>query len=119
MHFTTSASYAPHVSARLRSRDASVVQSLCFLIVSTTRLVYAKSTRNSSCQFSSSRYTAASSPTNSAVLKYTSRSVKWCTGLCFALTAAEISAVVRGRLPERSIAHGLSTSDSRARPGLA
>ena len=43
-----------------RSRDASWSSRLCFLIVSATRLVYAKSTRNSSCQFSSSRYTAAS-----------------------------------------------------------
>ena len=41
--------------------------SVAWLSVVSTRLVYAKSTRNSSCQFSS-RYTRPRNPTNSAVL---------------------------------------------------
>lgn len=51
MHAATSASYARHRDAYL----GCFFQSLCFPIVSTTRLQYAMRMRKSSCWFSSSR----------------------------------------------------------------
>ena len=111
MHFIASATYASHNSARLLSFFKSRVKSLCFEIVSTTKLAYAINTRNSSCEFSSSRYTIACIPTKSAVLKYVSRSVRLFTGFFRALTKSEISAAVRG--PRSMVAEITSRSFAR------
>mmetsp|Transcript_11270 Transcript_11270/g.37249 ORF Transcript_11270/g.37249 Transcript_11270/m.37249 type:complete len:200 (-) Transcript_11270:131-730(-) len=119
MHAAASASYAKQVAAFfLCAPEESLVQSRCRAIVSTTKLQYAINTRNSSCQFSSCRYTLACNPTKSAVLKYTSKSIKWFTGFERDLTASDISRVVRGREAKRSIILVSDWSPRRPNPRL-